>query len=639
VQRHQVVIELSKDGKRIDLFSAYFHGVSEMCKSINGSRAVYRVLPSMEQEFSHWSYPKDISTCRRMRDVFGAELLVGTELAEWARAEIEHEKKFSSLVKQTDAELQRVSDRLPAVAKAMESRTYQRVGAAFMAQSTHGGLILADQPGLGKTIQTFAGIVERGIEEGLHLVACPATAVNIVWSKEVRKWTDFAVFSATGTDKARHDAIDAALVSRAPVRFLIINPEMARIRLGRWCQKCKMFEEAFSSALFHENHIRGGHKTQPRPLNTKFPELFEHEFSSITVDESHRFLSGIKGPHSKTQVGEGLCRLKVKEGGLKIALSGTPMKGDPVKLWGALHWGAPGVYTSRWRWAQNYFNISEDQYSQTIGALVPEREQEFYKSLDSVMLRRTKGEVAKDLPPKQLDEHWVELHPAQKKQYRDILRTGETMFGKKNVSVTGVLAELTRLKQIAIAYQGADGPVLSKSSKWMYLLELLEERGVVGPKDDRFGTDKFVIASQFTQIVDAMYDEFKAMGIPTLRITGDVSVGDRLRAQEAFQAEGGIRIMLINTMAGGVAIDLDQHCDELFFLDESWIPDDQEQVEDRIHRVSRMHNVTIHYLYSKESIDEAIANSNITKDQIQKKIMDGRRGVEFAIRLLKEIKK
>jgi SNF2 family DNA or RNA helicase len=71
-------------------------------------------------------------------------------------------------------------------------------------------------------------------------------------------------------------------------------------------------------------------------------------------------------------------------------------------------------------------------------------------------------------------------------------------------------------------------------------------------------------------------------------------------------------------------------------MDETFIPDDQEQVEDRIHRVSRIHRVTIHYLYARGSIDESIAHSNVGKDEIQKKILDGRRGVKFALRLLKE---
>jgi len=252
-----------------------------------------------------------------------------------------------------------------------------------------------------------------------------------------------------------------------------------------------------------------------------------------------------------------------------------------------------------------------------------------------VMLRRTKGEVAQDLPPKQYIEHWCDPSPQQQKQYDEMALMGEAMFGERSVSATGVLAELTRLRQIATAYQGADGPVMAKSCKWLFLLELLEERGLVGTSRYDNGT-KYVIASQFGQVINAMEAEFRKLKVPVLKITGDVSPKQRLAAQASFQGVGGPRIMLLNTIAGGVAIDLDAHCDELFFMDETFVPDDQEQVEDRIHRVSRIHQVAIHYLYAKGSIDEKIAGMNISKDQIQKRVLDGRRGVEFALRMLKE---
>jgi SNF2 family DNA or RNA helicase len=396
-----------------------------------------------------------------------------------------------------------------------------------------------------------------------------------------------------------------------------------------------MFVEDFSEPQQDIDHREAGHKTAPRPYEIKFPELFEQTWTSIIVDESHRFLSGIKGAHAKTQIAEGLCRLKVDEDGLKVALSGTPIKGKPVNFWGVLHWLDPEQYSSKWTWAQQHLEVQETRFGQSIGGLNPARAEALYRSLDYVMLRRTKSEVAQDLPPKQYMEHWCEPSVAQQRQYDEMRDMGEAMFGEVSVSVTGVLAELTRLRQIATAYQGADGPIMAKSCKWEFLIELLEERGLVGGNRFDNGT-KYVIASQFGKVIDAMEAEFKKLKVPVLKITGAVTGKNRLKAQEAFQAVGGPRIMLLNTMAGGVAIDLDNHCDELFFMDETFVPDDQEQVEDRIHRVSRIHQVSIHYLYARGSIDEKIANMNISKDQIQKKVLDGRRGVAFALRLLKE---
>lgn len=622
----QVVVELSQDGKRIELFSPYFPGVADMCKSVPGAR--------WNHDKKFWSYPRNMQTCRLLRKTFTDMLIIGDELTAWAREAVRAEEAMASLTTKTDATLDRLPDVLPRVAQAMNDRTYQRVGAVYMANSPSGGVLLGDQPGLGKTVQTLGGIAERGIEEGLHLVACPATAVRITWEKEVRKWTDWEVFPVYGSNSARKKTLEAAFSSTAKTRFIIINPEMARVKLGRWCPQCKKFEEDFNNPAAHQMHIREGHKTQPRPYQVKFPELFEYEYSSITVDESHRFLAGISGPNKKPQVGEGLCRLRLRDGGLKVALSGTPSKGRLIKLWGSFHWLDPEAYRSKWQWAEQYFHISDNGFGKTIGELLPHREKDFYKSLDQIMLRRTKAEVAQDLPAKDYQEHWVDPSPEQAKQYRAMFDRGEAMFGDRMETAVGVLAELTRLKQIATAYQGADGPVMSKSCKWHYLLELLEERGVVGPEDERGGDEKYVIASQFTQVINAMALEFKKLGVDTLRITGEVSTAQRLEAQRQFQSEGGPRVMLINTMAGGVAIDLDAHCDELFFMDETFVPDEQEQVEDRIHRVSRVHQVTIHYLYAKGSIDESIAESNVSKDQIQKRVLDGRRGVDFAMRLL-----
>lgn len=626
-----VKIDLSEDGTRIELRSPYFMGVSEMCQGVPGA--------SWSKTRGTWSYPLSLQTCRLLRVVFTDMLKVGVRLSRWAWKATREEAAMRELGRLSDTQLDRVEEVLPRIAGAMASRTYQRVGAAFMATQPDGGVLLADEPGLGKTIQTLGGIVERGIEDGPHLVACPATAIRITWEKEVRKWTDFQVFTAHGSVKQKHKAIEQAIEADGP-RFLIINPETARVRIGRWCSKCKMFEEDFAEPQQDIDHRENQHKTQPKPYEVKFPELFDFKWTSITVDEAHRFLSGIKGVHNKTQVGEGLCRLQVAEAdeGLKVALTGTPIKGIPGNFWGVLHWLNPARYTSKWHWAQQYLEVKEGKFGSSIGGIAEHRREALYRSLDAVMLRRTKSEVAPDLPQRQLVEHWCDPSPEQLRQYEEMRADGEAMFGKKYVSITGTLAEFTMLKQIATAYQGSNGPVMSKSCKWTFLLDLLEERGVVGPAGSRFDDGKkYVIASQFTKVINAMADEFAKLKVPTLKITGAVTPMQRLKAQEIFQAPGGPRIMLINTLAGGVAIDLDQHCDELFFMDETYVPDDQEQVEGRIHRVSRMHHVMIHYLYARGSIDEAIAKSNVGKDEVQKILLDGRRGVEFAIRLLKEI--
>lgn len=623
----RVRLELSDKGDRIVLIAQYFPGLEDMCKAVPGW--------NYSGAKKHWTYPLNMQTCRLLRHVFTDMLDIGPRLTVWAREAVAHERTMKRIGKHKNFRLESVRRVLPEVSDAMKSRTYQRVGAAFIANAKR-GVLLADQPGLGKTIQTLGGIVERGVYKGRHLVLCPSTAIRITWEKEVRKWTDFDVHVMTGSEKQKRKGMEAALASEAETVFLITNPETARLKLGRWCSKCKSFVEDFDDPQQDVDHRDDRHNTSPRPYKVQFPELFQEVWQTVTLDESHRFLGGIKGANNKTLVAEGLCRLKVEEEGSLIALSGTPIKGNPENFWGVLYWLDREAYSAKWAWAEQYMDIQKGPFGNKMLGISPAREKAFYRSLDTIMLRRTKAEVAPDLPPKQTIEHWCEPSPKQLRQYEEMEQEGEAMFGDEAITATSALAELTYLKQIASAYRGDEGkPILKESCKWVYLLELLEERGVLGGSKYDDG-NKFVIASQFTQLVDAMAAEFGRLKVPVLKITGAVSTKQRLAAQQDFQTPGGPRIMLINTMAGGVAIDLDKHCDELFFMDETWVPDDQEQVEDRIHRVSRIHNVTIHYLYARGSIDERIAALNIGKDVIQKEILDARRGVAFARRLLKE---
>ena len=74
--------------------------------------------------------------------------------------------------------------------------------------------------------------------------------------------------------------------------------------------------------------------------------------------------------------------------------------------------------------------------------------------------------------------------------------------------------------------------------------------------------------------------------------------------------------------------------DDIVILDETFIPDDQEQVEDRVHRVSRDHNVTVHYVRSLGTIEERIAKLTFSRDSLQKQLLDGERGIEFARKII-----
>ena len=225
------------------------------------------------------------------------------------------------------------------------------------------------------------------------------------------------------------------------------------------------------------------------------------------------------------------------------------------------------------------------------------------------------------------------------------------------LAAVGYLAELTRLKQFATCYGDIEqratfdqqsGETYLKdffapslpSAKFDWLVEFLDELGInkhssMEPDGE---TRKVVVTSQFTSILDMFDRELQAKGIKTLKITGKVNAAGRVKAAHTWQAEGGPRVFLLNTMAGGVSLTLD-NADDLVLLDETWIPDDQEQVEDRIHRMSRLHQVTIHYLRSLGTVEETIALTTGSRERMTKRLLDGERGASYAKALLTPIKR
>ena len=570
-----------------------------------------------------WILPLTMDSCHAMRLAAGKLLVISKQLNLWYKQAKADAELVKGLHTATSAELAAVASTHPALATAMESRTYQQVGAAFIKHQRTA--LIADEPGLGKTLEAIAGLIEADCWRGCILIVAPLTSLRTVWERELAKWAPDAhvvigVPRKGGSKQHRMYLLNGFIEHYAenPLQphVLVVNPEMLQ---GR--------------------------------KEDDYPHFKAIEWQGIVVDESHKYLAGIQSARQHTQTGKGILDLTVAKDGVKIALSGTPMRGKAHQLWGTLHWLRPKQYSAAWRWYERYFNMSSGYMgSKVIGEINPYRTKEFYASLDDVMLRRTKAEVVKELPAKQRVDIMVDMTDAQERMYKAMAADAAAellaMEGDWNgedagsISAVGVLAIMTRLKQFAdCAWRGAniEGMVPTArmyplhSGKTQVIEDMLVERGIAGPEDERDGDNKIVIASQFTQVIDSLEEYLNSIGVETLKITGGVSESKRVDAQDAFQGEGGPRVMLMNTKAGGVSITLDAHCDELIIIDETWTPDDQEQLEDRIHRVSRIHQVTIYRLITKDSIDEYIQQRTMQKDAVQKMILDGRRGVDNLI--------
>jgi SNF2 family DNA or RNA helicase len=419
---------------------------------------------------------------------------------------------------------------------------------------------------------------------------------------------------------------------------------------------------ALAEAEFVAAMAEWNSKQRPR----RHPELFGIVWSGIIIDEAHKLLPTKTSEADKqSQIRSGAQRLITPENGFKLALSGTLWRGNPLNMWGVHHWLDPTGFPSFWDYAERWFNISSNGFGQTVEQVRKDVGTDFSQLLDVTMLRRTKAEVAPWLPAKMyagthLDPRdknspigvWLDMVPKQKIAYEQMAQSAIAQLDSGDLQALGVLAEITRLKQFACSagdvtqvlrkIPGADLREWSDtfaaklpSNKWEWILEFLDERGITSP-GTAWGDGKVVIASWQTGLLNVIRAELAKLKIPSLILTGETKNVDRAAAKRKFQAPGGPRVFLLNTFAGGVSLTLDA-ADDMVILDETWVPDDQEQVEDRIHRISRKEGrapATYWYLRSRGTIDEMIAANNLTKDLLQKKLLDGRRGVTFAKQIL-----
>lgn len=615
-----------------ELFQKYLNTV----KSISGG--------SFNKTAKAHSFPLDIEVCRILRQKFGASLSIGPELTAWAADAVKAERALLATLAFDMGQprpMPEVERRAPAMHAAMLARGYQTIVPEF---GRYAGCFLnADQPGLGKTLETFATLLEMGIE-GNILVIAPKTSLEATWAAEVDKWMSevgAVAYVIDGTPTKRHDLLAQALADESqPYTFVLVNAEMVRVKEIHTCTdpSCEGNAPEFCN--------------DPRAKTvreTKFPELFDTTWDGIVGDEVHRYLMRANPrAKSKSQVGLGFQRLRLANPMLgKIALSGTPMRGKPRLLWPTFHWLRPDLYPGQWAWSKRYFKTVEDSYA-TSGERVTDdlrddMEEAFNRELGRMMIRRTKMELrainpAWAPPEKRYAEVWLPMTAAQQRAYKQMERSASAALQGGSLDANGILAEMTRLRQFANAAGRMEGdrfvPGLP-SNKIDWLMDsFLPERGIYGAHSGSLedGDSKVVIASQFTAFINLIATELRLKGIEFHLMTGETNKGSHFAdVQRDWQGNpNGPRVLLLNTTAGGVSITLDR-ADEMVIFDETWVPDDQEQLEDRIHRTSRTdHQCTYWYVRSENSIERDLAGTNVIKDDRNKRSLDARRGIEVA---------
>lgn len=567
-----------------------------------------------------WKFSADMQTATSLRRALGERVVFSQEVVDWGRVQKEKQIYLNMLSSGEDYEhLPVLEQKCPQMAERI--RPFQRVGVQFVTECANP--LIADEPGLGKTWEVIGGIIEAGLNNGPNLIICPKISIESVWLKELSQFVEEPIFVAPEGRKERLRLMEEiSLCSEDDTPFwLVVNPAMVGLRRsnkgdGEWDSKTGMV------------------------LSRQFDAMFDVDWNCIVIDEAHD--AGIANPQS--QFSRALSAMSSKK---RIAMSGTPMGGKPLRLWGILHWLEPKTFTSKHRWARNwvketsFVNPATGQRIVKYGQILKNKERQFYEEHSRYILRRKKSDVFAELPPKQPVDIWVSMSNKQKAQYKLMEEEAMAQIMKNEedagyLAVPSVLTINSWLKQFANSYcelieKGQEWNPYSEdfdikykakptldSPKLDALWEIIKQVGV----DDVETGEQVVIFSQFRGMAEMTADWLNSKGVKTALITGAVSSRqERADIQDDFQSGGVYQAIVMTTKAGGTSINLDM-ANTVVFLDETWNPDDQEQGSDRCHRASRIHRVTVYTLRTKDTIEEEVYEKTQDKKDINEILLD-----------------
>lgn len=311
------------------------------------------------------------------------------------------------------------------------------------------------------------------------------------------------------------------------------------------------------------------------------------------VDEIHKAKNG------QSQQGKALRVLRTP---IKLGLTGTPIMNRAEDLWNILVWlGAEK--RNFWQFRKAYCVMGGYGGYNVVG----------YKNLDSlnallneVMLRRKKDEVL-DLPPKLHQKEYVELTQEQRNLYRDI-RNGIIEELEDILTSVNPLTCTLRLRQLT------GGLFFEANPKLDRIQEMLEE-------DIIPNNEKAIIFSQWEKVANLYKRHLKKYN--PAYITGEVDAEARQAEVNRFQTDPECKVAIGTIGAMGTGLTLNR-ASYVFFVDKSWVAAENEQAEDRAHRIGTQGTVTVISMLAKGTIDERVEDYLLEKKDLFERVVDGK---------------
>ncbi|MFP8892851.1 DEAD/DEAH box helicase [Chryseobacterium sp. EZn1] len=445
-----------------------------------------------------------------------------------------------------------------------ELRDYQHDGLNWLnfLDSFNFGGCLADDMGLGKTIQIIAFILSQREKRGhtTNLIVVP-TSLIFNWQEEISRFApSIKVLLHYGADRPKTTA-------HMPDYEVVLTT----------------YGMLLSDIQF----------------------LKKLNFNYVFLDESQV----IKNPNSERYKAARLLQSRNR-----IVLTGTPVENSTFDLYSQLSFACPGLLGSK-QYFKDIYAIPIDKFEYSKRAI------ELQQKIKPFILRRTKKQVAKELPQKTETVIYCEMNTEQRKIYdayekelREFIAANDDDDLNKNSM--HVLTGLTRLRQIC------NSPVLMKegySGENAVKIEILMEQ-ILGKSKDH----KILVFSQFVGMLDLIKAELEHNSIQFEYLTGQTK--DRGEKVAHFQNNEDIRVFLISLKAGGVGLNLTQ-ADYIYLVDPWWNPAAENQAIDRSYRIGQTKNVIAVRMICSNTVEEKILTLQKKKKELAQNLLttDGKK--------------
>jgi SNF2 family DNA or RNA helicase len=433
-------------------------------------------------------------------------------------------------------------------------RPYQKKGLNwlnFLDEFNFGGC-LADDMGLGKSLQIIAFILSQRtkVAKNVNLLIVP-TSLVFNWQAEVAKF--------------------------APsIRIKTVYGVKRKKRSSDW-DDYEIILTTYGTLLSDINVLKA------------------YEFNYIFLDESQN----IKNPESQRYKA-----VRVLNSRNKIAITGTPIENNTFDLYGQLSFACPGLLGSK-RYFRDIYSTPIDRFKDGRRAM------ELQHIVKPFILRRTKQQVAKELPEKTemvlyctMKPEQQKIYDAYEKEFREFVSATDNEELKK--SPMNVLKGLTTLRQIC------DSPLLlsdrkltgDSSAKIDTLVEQIENK-----RTDH----KILVFSQFVSMLDLIKKELVERDISFSYLTGQIT--RREEVINEFQNNPEIRVFLISLKAGGTGLNLTA-ADYVYLVDPWWNPAVENQAIDRCHRIGQDKHIVAIRLICEGTVEEKIMKLQASKREL-----------------------